>query len=158
MLYAGLALWLLSALARVQAAWETSQRRTSELRTTLAAAGRQLLGNVEMIQRLEDDIKRVKDNAAAAAREQKDRHQVLAKAPPSPAPEIHVTSEFPPSRKDKAWIVDFVRDSELPPQPCEREPKTSLVWAPDKSAALGRARQLITEYKTYSVQGIRLFP
>jgi len=157
MLYAGLAVWSLSALARLQGGWEISQRRTSELQLTLAAAGRKLLSDIETMQKLEDEIKRVKDNAAATVREQKGRHQLLAKSSPPPSPEIQVTSEFPPSRKDKAWIVDFVRDSEFPPEPWERVPMTSLVWARDDAAALVRARQLTSEYKTYSVQSIRLF-
>jgi len=157
MLYAGLTVWLLSALARLQGDWEISQRRTSEVRLTLAAAGQKLLSGIETIQKLDDEIKRVEDNAEAAMRGQKGRHQLLAKSPPPPSPEIQVTSEFPPSRKDKAWIVDFVRDSEFPPEPWESAPMTSLVWARDDAAALVRARQLTSEHKTYSVQSIRSF-
>jgi hypothetical protein len=156
--WAGLALWLMAALARLQAAWELSQKRTSELRLTLTAAGKTLLGDVETIQKLEDEIKRVKDNTAVALQEQKDRQELIVKTPPPPAPEIKVTSEFPPSRKDKAWVAEFERDSEFPPQPWERIPMTSLVWAPDNAAALVRARQVTSEHKTYRVESIRRFP
>jgi hypothetical protein len=156
-LYGGIVLWLLSGAVRLLGAWEISQRQTSELRLALAGAGRKLLSGIETIQKLDDEIKRVKDQAATAVREQKERQQVLAKSPPKLSPEIHVTSEFPPSRKDRAWIVEFARDPELPPLCGERELTTSLVWARDDSAALLRARQLTSDYKMYSVQSVRMF-
>ncbi len=154
-LYGSFALWLFAALGRLQTAWEISQQRTSELRYALAAAGKKLLKDLETVQKLKDEVERVKESVAAELREQKDRHATLAASTPPPPPEIHVTSEYPPSRRDAAWIVDFVRDSPLPQQPWEREPPTSLLWAPSQSAALDRARQLTRDCRTYSVAGAR---
>ncbi|MBV8536574.1 MAG: hypothetical protein JO128_13335 [Alphaproteobacteria bacterium] len=154
-LYGSFGLWAFAALGRLQAAWEVSQRRTGELRYALAAVGRRLLRDVETIQKLKDEVERVKESVAADLREQKERHATLAASTPPPSPEIHVTSEYPPSRRDAAWIVEFMRDSPLPRQPWEREPATSLLWAPSQSAALDRARQLTRECRTYIVAGVR---
>jgi hypothetical protein len=154
-LYGTLGLWLLAAMGRLQAAWEISQQRTGELRYALAAAGKRLLRDVETIQKLKNEVERVKESVAAELREQKERHATLAATTPPPPPEIHVTSEYPPSRRDTAWIVEFVRDSPLPRQPWEREPATSLLWAPSQSAALDRGRQLTRECRTYVVAGVR---
>ncbi len=153
--YTCLVMWLLFAFARLQAAWEGSQRRTGELRQMLAAAGRKLLTDLETVQRLDTEIERVKESTATALREQKDRHEALAKSAPPPPPEVYVPSEYPPSRQDMAWIVDFVRDSDLAPQPWERAPKTSLVWGRTPSAALDRGRQLTAEHKMYRVENVR---
>jgi hypothetical protein len=154
-LYGSLALWMFAALGRLQTAWEISQQRTGELRHALAAAGRKLLKDMETVQKLEAEIERLKENVAAEAREQKERRATLAASTPPPPPEIHVMSEYPPSRRDTAWIVDFVRDSPLPKQPWEREPATSLLWAPTQSAALDRGRQLTRDCRTYVVAGVR---
>ena len=154
-LYGSFALWLFAALGRLQTAWEISQRRTGELRFALAAAGKKLLKDLETVQKLEAEVERVKESVAAEVHEQKERHATLAASTPPPAPEIHVTSEYPPSRRDAGWIVDFVRDSPLPKQPWEREPATSLLWAPSQSAAIDRGRQLTREFRTYIVAGAR---
>lgn len=154
-LYGVFGLWAFFALARVQAAWEVSQQRTSELRQALSAAVAKLARDLETAQKLDAQAERVKEDVAAAAREQKERHETLARSTPPPPPEVHVISEFPASRRDTAWVVDFVRDTDMPRQPWEREPNTSLIWAPSQSAALDRARQLTRAYKTYSVAGAR---
>lgn len=154
-LFGGFAVWAFFALVRLQAAWETSQQKTGELRGALTAAGRKLLSDLETIQKLEAEVVRIKETAATALRDQKERHETLARAAPPPLPEVHIASEYPPSRRDTAWIVDFVRDSALPHQPWEREPPTSLVWAPSQSAAFDRGYQLIRAHKTYTIAGVR---
>lgn len=148
-------LWLLSALGRLQEAWEISQQRTSELRAALTLAGRKLLRDLETAQKLEDEAARIHEAAAAAARDQTERHATLARSTPPPPPEIHIASEYPPSRRDAAWVIEFVRDSDLPRQSWEREPPTSLVWAPSQSAALDRGHQIVRSYKMYGVAGAR---
>lgn len=153
-LYAGGGIWLLVGLARVHTAWQASQQQTSGLRQVLAAAARKLLGNLETIQKFDDDIKRVESETATALREQSERHEAIARSTPPPPPEIRVVSEYPTSRKDAAWVVKFVRDSELPRQPWEREPMTSLIWAPNHVAALARAKQLVEQHKAYGVDGV----
>lgn len=154
-LYGALALWIIGGLARLQAAWDASQRQTSELRQALTAAGLTLLRDLETIEKLEAETLRVKDGMQAAIREKAERHQTLARSTRPPPAEINVTSEYPTSQKDKAWIVEFMRDSESPRQPWERAPPTSLLWAPTQSAALTRGRQMADTYKTYSVASVR---
>lgn len=156
-LYGALVVWICASLARLQAAWEVSQRQTGELRKALTAAGLKLMSELETVEKLEKEIAHVKQSAAVAMQEQKDRHEMLARSAPPPAPEIQVTSEYPTSKQDKAWIVEFMRDSGAPDQAWEREPPTSLVWARTQSAALDRGRTIIRELKTYSVGSVRPF-
>lgn len=149
--------WVLFALARVQAAWDSSQRRTTELRRTFTAAGMSLMRDVETIQKLDDEIKKVKDSIATAVREQADKHHALAKSVRPPPPDTYVTSEYPPSQKELPWLVTFMRDARVPPQHNEREPKPMLIWGHTQGAALQRARQLIQDYKAYTVGNVGPF-
>lgn len=149
--------WVLFALTRVQAAWETSQRKTTELRRTFTAAGLTLMRDVETIQRLDDEIKRVKDGMTKAMQEQADKHHALAKSVKPPPPDTYVTSEYPPSAKELAWLVTFVRDPRVQPQLNEREPKPMLIWGHTQGTALQRARQLIQDHKAYTVGNVGPF-
>ncbi len=149
--------WVAFGLARVQAAWDATDRKTTEMRRNFTAAGLTLMNHVEVIQKLDDEIKRVKAKMATALREQKDKHEALAKNAPPPPPDIYATSEYPPSQKELAWIATFTRDSRVPQQPNEREPKPMLIWGHTQAAALHRARQLIQENKAYSVSNVGPF-
>ena len=149
--------WVLYGLSRVQLAWETSQRKTNQMRKTFTQAGMTLLHDVETIQKLDDEIKKLKDNMATAAREQRDKHEALSKSRPPPPPDIYVTSEYPPSQKELAWIATFLRDARVPPQLNEREPKPMLIWGHTQGAALQRGRQLIQDQKAYSVGSVGPF-
>ena len=156
-MYAALAGWILHALARVQMAWEAGQRKTTQLRQTFTAAGLTLMRNVETIQKLDDEIKKVKDGVETALREQQDKHTALTKSARPPPPDVYATSEFPPSQKELAWVATFIRDARVPAVPGEHEPKPMLIWGHTQSAALSRARQLIQEYKAYSVASVGPF-
>ncbi len=149
--------WVVYGLSRVQVAWDRGERETTELRKTFTSAGLALLRDVETIQKLDDEIKRVKDKTATARREQQDRHAMLSKSARPPPPDIYVTSEFPPSQKELAWIASFMRDPRVPAVPGEHEPKPMLIWGHTQAAALHRARQLIQEYKAYSVGSVGPF-
>ncbi len=149
--------WVIFGLARVQAAWDATDRKTTEMRRTITATGITLMSNVETLQKLDDEIKRVKDKTATARREQQDRHAMLSKSARPPPPDIYVTSEFPPSQKELAWIASFMRDPRVPAVPGEHEPKPMLIWGHTQAAALHRARQLIQEYKAYSVGSVGPF-
>lgn len=155
--FAALCGWIVYALARVQAAWESGQRRTTEMRRTFTSGGLALMRDVETIQKLDDEIKRVKDRMADALRDQQDKHAALAKSVRPPPPDVYVTSEYPPSQKDTAWIATFVRDSKHPQEAWELEPKPMLIWGHTQTAAITRARQLIQDYKTYSVAEVAPF-
>jgi hypothetical protein len=149
--------WVMYALARLQAVWDVSQRRATEMRRTFTSAGLTLMSDLETIQKLDDEIKKVKDDASKAILEQKDKHEALAKNAPPPPPDIYVTSEYPPSQKDLAWIATFMRDGRVPQQPGEREPKPMLIWGHTQAAALHRGRQLIQDHKAYSVGNVGPF-
>jgi len=149
--------WVMYSLARVQGIWEVRDRNATQTRRTFTAAGLTLMHDVETIQKLDDEIKKVKENMATSIREQRDKHESLAKNAPPPPPDIYVTSEYPPSQKELAWIATFSRDNRVPPQPNEREPKPMLIWGHTQGAAIHRARQLITEHKAYSVSNVGPF-
>ena len=153
--YVGGVLWILCALARMQVAADASQRDMSQLRSTLTAAGLKLMSDLETAQKLEDEIKRVRESVAQARREQVDRHAAIARSAPPPSPEVYVTSEYPASRRDTPWIAEFVRDTEVPPQPGECQPMSSLIWAGTHATALSRARQIVGEHRTYDVASVR---
>jgi len=154
-LYGAFTLWAWAALGRLQVAWEKRQRQFGELRHALTASGLTLMKDSDSVRKLEAETARLKDKAATAAREQTERHETVARMTRPPPPEIHVTSEYPPSRDDSAWVADFARDSDEPAPSWEREPATLLLWAPTQSAALARARQLIRGHRTYRVAGVR---
>ena len=148
-------LWAWVALGRLQAAWEKRERQFGQLRQALTASGLTLMKDSDSIKKLEAETARLKENAATAAREQTERHETVARTTRPPPPEVHITSEYPPSRGDGAWIADFERDSDEPAPPWERGPATLLLWAPTQVAALARARQLIRAHRTYRVAGVR---
>lgn len=154
-LYCGFAMWACYAVARLQAAWDQNQRRNDELRQALTASGLKLESERETLRKLEGEAVRLKHNIVIAAREQKERHETLARAVRPPPPEVRVMSEYPASRGDTAWIVDFIRDSDEPAPSWERVPMTSLLWAPTQAAATASARLLIRAYRTYRIAGIR---
>jgi hypothetical protein len=149
--------WVMYSLARVQGVWEIRERNATEMRRSFTAAGLTLMHDVEAIKKLDDEIKKVKDNMATSIREQRDKHESLAKNAPPPPPDIYVTSEYPPSQKELAWIATFTRDARVPQHPGEREPKPMLIWGHTQGAALHRARQLIAEHKAYSVGNVGPF-
>jgi hypothetical protein len=149
--------WVVFGLARVQAALDATDRRTAEMRRTFTATGITLLNHVEAIQKLDEEIEKVKEKVETAVREQRDKHEALRKSAPPPPPETYVTSEYPPSQKELAWIATFMRDARVPQHPNEREPKPMLIWGHNQAAAIQRARQLIQENKAYSVSNVGPF-
>jgi hypothetical protein len=154
-LYGAFALWGCYALARLQAAWDQSQRRVDELREALTAAGLRLESERGIIRKLEGEAARVKQDVMVAGREQKERHETLARATRPPPPEVRVISEYPAARGDAGWIADFMRDSEEPAQPWERAPATLLFWASTQVAAVAAARHLIRAHRNYRVSAVR---
>jgi len=154
-LFGAFGLWISAVLARLQAAWEKRQRELGELRQALTASGLTLLKDTDRIKKLEAEAVRLTTNVTTAEHEQKERHENFVRTTRPPPPEVQVTSEYPPARGDTAWIADFARDSDDPPQPWERAPGTLLLWAPTQVAALAAARHLIRAHRTYRVGGVR---
>jgi len=154
MMFFGLAGWIISAVARLYAAWDKHQLKTSEVRKTFTAAGLKLANHLETIQKLDDEVRKVRDNMVTAVQEQKDRQASFKKSVRPPPPDVYVTSEIPPSQQDLAWIATFNRVAKWAPQPWEIEPKPMLIWGHTQHAAEYRARQLVAEYKTYGVANL----
>ena len=155
-MFIAIAGWMVASLVRLCAAWEAHQSKTNDVRKSFTAAGLKLASEIEHIQKLDDEIKRVKDKMATAVLEQQDRYAAFKKSVRPPPPDVYVTSEFPPSTKDLPWIATFMRDPRAAPMLGETEPKPMLIWGHTQNAALHRARQLIQEHKTYSVGDLAL--
>ncbi len=150
--YGALGLWLCFALARVQAAWEQSQSRFSQLRQALTASGLALMKDMESIDKLKAETARLKGKTATAAKEQKERHETLVRSTRPPPPEIHVGSEYPPARDDIPWIADFTCDDE---SGAPAEPATLLMWAPTQTAALATARRMVRAHRIFRNAAVR---
>jgi DsbC/DsbD-like thiol-disulfide interchange protein len=124
----------------------------------LQNAAKQLLQRLKEIENLDEQVKQAKVSTAAAVKEEEQRRVAVSKAVPPAPSEIHVTAEFPASRKDSPWIVDIQRNEKAPArQPWDFEPQSSLFWAPNHQAAGTRAQQIVADYKIYHVKGVRRF-
>jgi len=154
MMFFGIIGWIISAVARLYAAWDKHQLKATEVRKTFTAAGLKLANYLEMIQKLEEEAEKVRTNMVMAVQEQKDRQASYAKSVRPPPPDVYVTSEMPPSQQDLAWIATFSRVAKWAPQPWEIEPKPMLIWGHTQHAAEYRARQLVAEFKTYGVANL----
>jgi hypothetical protein len=148
-------MWLLLGLARLQATWEQSQSRTATLRFALQNHARQLMGKIAEVKRLENEIATAKRNVDVAKSEQKESTDLLGGPPPMPE-ELLVVAEFPSSKKEVAWVAEFVRLPNAPERlPSDREPEPMVFWAHNHTAAGARARQLIAEFKVYDLNSLR---
>ena len=155
-LYGALVVWIFVGIARVEVAWETSQRQTGALRKALTSAGLALMRDLETIEKIEAETAKVKEKAATALREQKDRHETFVKSMRPITAEINVTSEYPTGPQDKAWIIEFVRTAELGRAPSERHTVPVLLWAVNQAGAVSRGRQMAEAMKTYTLTTVRL--
>src|SRR5256885_15039209 len=91
-------IWRLRGLARLQGTWEQSQSRTATLRFALQNTGRQFMGQVQEMKRLDGEIVAAKKNLELAKSDQQHRRNALVNEPPPAPEEIYLTAEFPPSR------------------------------------------------------------
>jgi hypothetical protein len=157
-LYGAAGLWILISFARLHVAWQANQRQTADLRKAVTAAGLKLMGALETVEKLDGEIARATEQAAAAVREQEERRATLARSEPPPSPDIYMTSEYPTSSRDKAWVVEFMRDRDASRarQPADHPPPPpSLFWAPTQNAALDKGRHVAEAHRIYTVQSVR---
>ena len=150
-----LAGWLAYDGARMSTLWTEAAGKIQALKSQQAQDAKTLLKNVKEIQRLNDEIREARAGIEAAVQTAGAKRQSLAAfVPPAPA-EIHVTSEFPFSKKSRAWVVD------LKPSDAARARRSEngavqhlLVWAPDYSGAQNSAPRFAG--KDYEIDKIRL--
>jgi hypothetical protein len=152
-------LWLAAGFARLSAAWTIGDRRARELKLLQQREARKLLHNVQEIQRLNDEIKSVKTDAASAADHHTAREKELAAVVPPPPPPIYVTSEFPAAKRDQPWVILLRRNATARMRdPDGEDHHHYLLWAADHAAALARGRQILSADRGYDVEGARRYP
>jgi hypothetical protein len=152
------AMWLLIGVARLNYAWKASQLRTAGLRELKAEGAKILLERVEEGIKLDIEVKEARQRVEMlkTALETKEK-QLTNLVPPAP-PAIYVTSEFPPSSKDKPWQAILRRlagtKSRRADEPSERY---LLVWGPDHSGAQTRAQTTLSAYPGFAIDGVSRF-
>lgn len=152
------ALWLLIGAARLYHCWYASQRRTAGLRQQKADMAKTLLQRVEEIMQIETEVKEAGQRAETLKMATDTKGKQLETLVPPPPPSIYVTSEFPPSSRDKPWQALLRRTASVKPrradEPAERY---VLVWAPDHSGAQGRAHNALGNFPGFAVDGVLRF-
>jgi hypothetical protein len=152
-------MWLAAGFARLSAAWTIGDRRARELKLLQQREARRLLHNVQEIQRLNDEIKTVKTEAANVADHRAAREKELAAVVPPPPPPIYVMSEFPAAKRDQPWVIYLRRNATARMRdPDGEEHRHYLLWAADHAAALARGRQILSADRGYDVEAARRYP
>ncbi len=148
-------LWFIIGLARLTHAWRDSQRRTAGLRQRKADGAKQLLQSVEELATLSGELREGKFRVETLNTALEARKKHLASVAPPQPPAIYVSSEFPPSSRDRAWTALLRRISpnknKRSDEPTERY---VLVWAQDHAAAQSRAQQAVAGHPGYTVEGV----
>ncbi len=156
--FVAVGLWLLIGVARLNYTWKASQQRTAGLRQLKAEGAKILLERIEESMKLETETKEARQRVEMlkTALETKEK-QLTELVPPAP-PAIYVTSEFPPSSRDKPWQAMLRRmtggKSRRPDEPSERY---VLVWGPDHSGAQARAQNALSSFPGFAVDGVMRF-
>ncbi|MBV8536363.1 MAG: hypothetical protein JO128_12260 [Alphaproteobacteria bacterium] len=151
-----LAAWLIFDGARTVAVWSEQACKVQELKSQQAQDAKALLKNVKEIQRLNDEIRDARAGIEATVQTAAAKRQALATfVPPAPS-EIYVTSEFPYSKKSRAWVADIKLSDAAQARRSENGiARHLLVWAPDYASACNRAPRFIAR-KDYEVGRVRL--
>ncbi len=134
--------WMSHGVAQLSAAWAQSKQRLSALTATRKHEAKALLKSVEDIERLSAEIQTGRSTIDTTVQVTAERRQKLEHYAPPPPTDIFVTSEFPPSKRDRAWIVRM-GPATAPPPGMKRMECYLLVWAGDNAAAMSRGRQLM---------------
>jgi hypothetical protein len=150
--------WFLIGMARLNNAWRISQVQTAGLRQQRADDAKALLTSVEELMKLNAEVKEARKRGNMLTQANEIKKDYLAGLAPSPPPAIYVTSEFPPSSRDRPWTAVLGRTtapkSRRADEPGER---LLLVWAPDQPLAQGRAQTAVTSRLGWGVGGVMRF-
>lgn len=156
--YVGVLLWLLIGVARLYHSWHASQRRTAGLRQQKADGAKALLERVGETLQIEAEAREANQRIETLKTALEVKERQLTELVPPPPPAIYVTSEFPPSSRDKPWQALLRRTtpgrSRRADEPSER---FVLVWAPDHQAAQGRAQNALGNLPGFAVDGVLRF-
>lgn len=151
-------LWLLIGIARLYHSWYYSQMRTAGLRQQKAEGAKALLKGVEGIMQIDKETKEARQRVELLKTALQAKEEQLKNLTPPPPPSIYVTSEFPPSSKDKPWQA-MLRRTSTPKIRRADEPSERyiLVWAPDHTAAQGRAQNALANFPGFAIDGAMRF-
>lgn len=156
--FVAVGLWLLIGAARLHHCWYASQARTAGLRQAKADGAKALLGQVEEITKIEKEIRETNQRVDVLKEALQVKEKQLTDLVPPPPPAVYVTSEFPPSSRDKPWQALLRRTatskSRRADEPSERY---VLVWAPDHQGAQGRAQNALGNFPGFAIDGVVRF-
>ncbi len=147
-------LWTLIGLARLNNAWRVSQVETAGLRQQKTDEAKALLANVEEIMKLEAELKDTRQRANLVEQARDIKKDELEKLVPPPPPAVYVTSEFPPSSRDRPWTALLRRTAAKSSRKDEPSERYVLVWAQDQNAAQSRAQSALAGHPGFAIDGV----
>jgi hypothetical protein len=154
----GVCLWLLLGVARLNVAWKVSQMETAALRQQRTDDAKLLLTRVEEMMKLDVEVKEARQRVSMMEQANEIKKGDLATITPMPPPAIYVTSEFPPSSRDRPFTAQLRRSTAVKSRraddPTERH---VLVWASDQTAAQARAQSALSAHPGYAVDSALKF-
>lgn len=151
-------LWLLIGTARLHHCWYASQARTAGLRQAKTDGAKALLERVEEITQIEKEVKETNQRIEVLKSALQVKEKQLIELVPPPPPSIYVTSEFPPSSRDKPWRALLRRTAPLKSRRAdEPSERYVLVWGPDHAGAQGRAQNALSNFPGFAIDGVLRF-
>jgi hypothetical protein len=146
----GAAVWLMWGINRLMLAWAAVQNRVKELDQKRIDMARELMKIGEELMRHKRDEKETGDKLAGLRAQIAAKTKELAEFVAPPPEEILVSSEYPSTRDDKAWIISVARPNSADPR------RQYLVWAGDNAGAQNRARTALTDLASgYEIVGVQ---
>jgi hypothetical protein len=148
------AMWLMWGFSRISAAWTAVQKRVQELDQKRIEMARGLMTIGEELIRLKRDEKETGDKLAGLRAQVAAKTKEMAEFVPPPAQEILVSSEYPSTRDDKAWIVAVARSNGGD----TARRRQYLVWASDQAGAQNRARTVLADQASgYEIAAVQRY-
>jgi hypothetical protein len=151
-------LWLLIGVARINYTWRASQAQTAGLRQLKTEGAKILMERVDESMKLDEEIKESRQRTEMLKTALETKEKQLTNLVPPPPPAVYVTSEFPPSSRDKPWQALLRRTtSQKTRRGDEPSERYVLVWAPDHTGAQGRAQNALSNYPGFTIDGVMRF-
>ena len=148
------ALWLLWAVNRISLAWTAVQNRVKELDQKRVDMARGLMTVGQEMIRLKQDEKETGDKLASLRAQVAARTKELAEFVQPPAQEILISSEYPSTRDDRAWIIALAKSANADAS----THKLYLVWAVDHATASSRARSVLGDQASgYEIANVQRY-
>jgi len=135
--------WTVCGIAQWYGAWSDAKRRGAALVEAQKREAKALLKQIEDIERLDTEIRDSRVDIATTVTATAARREALAHFEPPAPVDIYVPSEFPASKRDRAWVVRMGRDGADGARSSEATDRLLLVWAGDHQLAMSRGRQLM---------------